>query len=232
MDSVDLSIIFTNEEYVQAKNFFTGILFAQERSDFDTFETMVFEGNMILYKQVSLKLLQSFRVISKAIISQIRNFSSSPQTLSRVYVKLNNFFCATPLASAALLPAEQISISADFLKVFIYKASLEAKKGVSRLFDKLLDTTFDLVMYGGLEASFIPPPLPAPQTASLHRSIPFPAASLPLSSASSSSSSSLPQTFLAPEDFKDSSPPPRPFFAATTTSLSANSSLFLSPDDL
>ena len=127
MERVNLDTTLNASELSEARAFFQRIQFHQEKNEFDRFETMIYEGNLIIYRQVSVKLLQAFRVLSKAVISQLRNFATSPQNLARVFVRLSALFAAT----AAVEPPttiERVTMYADFLKVYIYKISLESKK--------------------------------------------------------------------------------------------------------
>lgn len=238
MENIDLDIIFTASELSQARDFFREIRFDQERAEFDTFETMIFEGNMTIYKQISLKLLQSFRILSKSMISQVRNFSSSPQNLALVFVKLSSLLGTAPLAPPET--TEKMILYSDFLKVFVYKTSLESKKDEMPIFERVLELTLDLVLYGGFEANFssvlmtssLPNPTqPAAAPASLSTtSSQVKATSSPSSSSPSSSSSMTSSlTLLAPDDIVE---PQQQQYMDTNSAKKNTSSMFLSPDDL
>lgn len=237
MENIDLDIIFTASELSQARDFFREIRFDQERAEFDTFETMIFEGNMTIYKQISLKLLQSFRILSKSMISQVRNFSSSPQNLALVFVKLSSLLGTAPLAPPET--TEKMILYSDFLKVFVYKTSLESKKDEMPIFERVLELTLDLVLYGGFEANFssvlmtssLPnatQPAAAPASLSTTSSQ-VKATSSPSSSSSSSSSMTSSLTLLAPDDIVE---PQQQQYMDTNSAKKNTSSMFLSPDDL
>lgn len=193
MENINLEIIFNSSELAQAKNFFKKIHFEQEMSEFDRFETMLYEGNLIIYKQTSVKLLQSFRVLSKSIISQIRNFSTTPQNLARVFVRISNLFSDTSLPRAETV--EKVTVYSDFLKMFVYKISIESKKDENPIFEKILELILDLVLYGGFEDNFTV----APPQSSLSVVPAVPDSKKALTTAMSSSSQMV---LMSPEDME------------------------------
>lgn len=246
MDSVNLDTTLNASELSEARAYFQKIQFAQERNEFERFETMVYEGNLTIYRQVSVKLLQSFRVLSKSIISQVRNFSTTPQNLARVFVRLSGLLSA-PTAAPIEPPTtiERVTMYSDFLKVFIYKASLESKKDESPIFEKILELTLDLILYGGFEGNFTATAIDRPFTAATpYATNPSSLASSVVATPAASSSSlcrdssvkgNLGLTLLSPDDIDVSgamfeSPP-----GAGSGGLNGKkngSNMFISPDDL
>lgn len=239
MERVNLDTTLNASELSEARAFFQRIQFHQEKNEFDRFETMIYEGNLIIYRQVSVKLLQAFRVLSKAVISQLRNFATSPQNLARVFVRLSALFAAT----AAVEPPttiERVTMYADFLKVYIYKISLESKKDENPLFEKVLELTLDLVLYGGFEANFTTtiaqlPNVYIPPNSSINRNntsnvVTPVGSSSSLCRRESSEKEDLGLTLLSPDDIDVS----KSFLGPSGGggSVGGGKSMFVSPDDL